>query len=351
MNGPPESNSALLLKATALRAVTGSGVASLFRPLTRNAAVVFMLHRFCESDPDVRGYDPKTVRRLLAYLRREKHQLVDLGTLFASLSGEAPPLRHPVVFTIDDGYREHAEIACPLFAEFDCPVTTFVATGFLDGALWFWWDQVQYVFTRSQRRSIELDLHGRGVRYELTDRTARVAASDHFTGLCTAMPEPGKLAAIARLAVLAEVELPAVPPPSFAPMSWDQLRSCERQGMTFAPHTVTHPVLARTDDQQARVEIEGSWQRLREEASLPVPIFAYPNGQPGDFGEREYRIMREVGIRGAVTGVAGFATAQRHARPDGAFLIPRFPFPDSMPYLVQQVDGLERFKFLLRGMN
>lgn len=339
------------MKATALRVVTGSGVASLFRPLTRNAAVVFMLHRFCESDPDVRGYDPGIVRRLLASLRRERYQLVDLGTLFASLSGEGPPLRHAVVFTIDDGYREHAEIACPLFAEFDCPVTTFVATGFLDRKLWFWWDQVQYIFTRTPRRTLQLDLDGQTFRYELSDRTARISAGDHFTGRCTAIPEHRKLEAIARLAEAADIHVPTHAPPSFAPMTWDQLRACERRGMTFAPHTVTHPVLARTDDAQARAEIEGSWRRLRAEAASPLPIFAYPNGQTADFGAREYRIMREVGIRGAVTGVAGFATTQRFARPDGEFVVPRFPFPDSMPYLIQQVDGLERLKFLIRGMS
>ncbi len=28
-------------------------------------------------------------------------------------------------------------------------------------------------------------------------------------------------------------------------MSWDQARLCEERGMTFGPHTVTHPILSR----------------------------------------------------------------------------------------------------------
>ena len=339
------------MKATALRVVTGSGVASLFRPLTRGAAVVFMLHRFSDGDPLVRGYDPGRVRPLLEHLRRERYQLVDLGTLIASLRGEVPPLRHAVTFTIDDGYRDHAEMACPLFAEFDCPVTTFVATGFLDGRVWYWWDRIQYVFVTSSRRSVHVDLDDMPVRYEIESVESRVAAADHFTALCTRLTEPRKQLAIEQLISAAEVDVPELAPPSFAPMTWDQLRACETRGMTFAPHTITHPVLARTDDAQARAEIEGSWRRLREEAASPLPVFAYPNGQAGDFGEREYGVLRETGLQGAVTGLAGFATAQRYRNPNGEYLIPRFPFPDSLPYLIQQLDGLERLKFMLRGLD
>ena len=121
--------------------------------------------------------------------------------------------------------------------------------------------------------------------------------------------------------------------------------------MTFAPHSVTHPILARTGDEQARTEIESSWRRLQTEAAAPLPIFAYPNGQAGDFGDREFGVLRSAGLLGAVTAVAGFVTPEGYRAEAGAYRIPRFPFPDSMPHLIQQVGGLERLKFMLRGIN
>lgn len=39
-----------------------------------------------------------------------------------------------------------------MFAEFDCPFTTFLTTGFLDRTLWFWWDRIEYVFCHAVRR-------------------------------------------------------------------------------------------------------------------------------------------------------------------------------------------------------
>ena len=337
------------IKYAVLRAITASGVANLFRPLTRGAAVVFMLHRFSGPGHGGTGHDPRAVRALLEHLRRSKHQLVDVGTLFASLRGEGPPLRHAVAFTIDDGYSEHASIAAPLFAAFDCPVTTFVTTGFLDGALWFWWDKIQYVFAQSARTSVRVTVNDDTLQYALGDAHGRRAAAENLTFRGKALSDEARAELIRTVAATAEVELPDRAPTSYEPMTWDELRRCERGGMTFGPHTVTHPFLGRISDDSARYEIIHSWKRLQAEANNPVPVFAYPNGLPGDFGTREFGILTDAGLVGAVTGVEGFVTKERYRAPNGAFLTPRFPMPDSLPYLIQQVNGLERFKLMLRG--
>jgi peptidoglycan/xylan/chitin deacetylase (PgdA/CDA1 family) len=340
--------SSTTLKAAAVRMMTASGAANLCRPLTRNAAVIFMLHRFTDPERGVVGQDVGSLRELLGYLRREKHGLVDLGTLFASLAGDAPPVHHGVAFTIDDGYLDHATIAAPVFAEFDCPVTTFVTTGFLDGTMWFWWDKIEYVFAHAAPRALTVDIADPPIRYDIGDAASRRAAQDDFTRRCKALRDAQKHDAIARLAATAEVALPQRAPAAYAPMTWDQLRAAEQRTMTFGPHTVTHPILARADDRQARHEIVESWTRLKAEATHPVPVFAYPNGQPGDFGAREFEVMQSVGLRGAVTGLPGYATARQFRAPRGQFLVPRLVFPGSLPYLIQQVNGLERLKFLLR---
>ena len=135
-------------------------------------------------------------------------------------------------------------------------------------------------------------------------------------------------------------------------MTWDQLRNCEKLGMTFGPHTVTHPVLSRTTLEQARYEITESWLRLRTEASNPVPIFCYPNGGWDDFGDREIGILRELGFLGGVVGEPGYASAVNFSKNiENPFKVQRFGLPDLMPNLVQYVSGVERFKQILRGSS
>jgi peptidoglycan/xylan/chitin deacetylase (PgdA/CDA1 family) len=164
------------------------------------------------------------------------------------------------------------------------------------------------------------------------------------------VPDGEKLAAVTRLAQAAEVVIPADPPPHCAPMSWEQLRACEEMGMTFGPHTVTHPVLSRTMPEAADYEISESWRRLRAEARNPLPIFCYPNGGWEDFGEREIAVLRRLGFAGAVVGEPGYADRLAFQRsPDDRFRVQRFAFPDDLPHMVQYVSGVERFKQMLRN--
>jgi peptidoglycan/xylan/chitin deacetylase (PgdA/CDA1 family) len=339
------------VKAAALQIATASGIANFFRPLTKDVGVVFMLHRFAESCEGIAGHSPTSVRALLACLRRERHQLVDLTTLLAAFRGEIPPLRHAVAFTIDDGYHEHASVAAPLFADFDCPVTTFVTTGFLDGSIWFWWDQIEYVLTQTLAKAIEIEIQNHTVRYDLSGSglAVRTKAAADVAARCKALTAQDRTETIARLARVAEVSIPPKPPSKYSPMTWSELRRAEQLGMTFGPHTVTHPFLSRLSDEQAREEIVGSWTRLRAEATRPVPVFAYPNGQRGDFGVREFRLLSEAGLTGAVTANVGFVLRELLRLPNGPFALPRISFPTSLPDLIQQVDGLERFKSWLRG--
>lgn len=322
-------------------------MAPLFRPLMRTRAAVFMLHRFRMPAAGVEGHDPAAVRRGLELLRRERYDFVSLTALYDDLLHGRSHRRPTVAFTIDDGYADQARVGAPIFAEFDCPVTTFVTSGFLDRALWFWWDRIEHVFQTTVRRAIDVPLGETMLSYTLGD--ARDAAQADFIERCKEVPNAVKLAAIEALAAAAEVELPAAAPERYAPMTWDELRAAERGTMTFGPHTVTHPVLSRTSDEQSRHELTESWRRLREEAARPVPVFCYPNGRRSDFGDREITTMRELGLLGAVVGETGYA--ERLDTGDGTdpYRVRRFAFTSDDHEMLQVVSGVEVVNQLLRG--
>jgi peptidoglycan/xylan/chitin deacetylase (PgdA/CDA1 family) len=237
-----------------------------------------------------------------------------------------------------------------VFAEFDCPVTTFVTSGFLDGALWFWWDRIEYVFHHTTRPALDVELNGLTLRYSRDPIMGYSEPQDDFTVRCKHVPESEKLEGIRRLATAAGVELPERPPIRYAPMSWDQVRTLEQRGMSFGPHTVTHPVLARATPDQSRQEIEQSWQRLTAEVVSPVPVFCYPNGQPQDYGDREISVLRALGFAGAVVGTPGYAGLQDFARPDGPFRVERFAYSDDIGELTRCASGFDRVTQLVRGV-
>lgn len=325
---------------------------STLRYAQREYATIFMLHRCRNGEAGAAGFDPMQLRRSLQFLRRNRYELVSLEELFQRLAGQGPRLRGAVAFTIDDGYLDQAEIAGPIFREFDCPVTAFVTTGFLDGALWLWWDKIEYVFSNTRRESLAVRLAETTVRYRLNGEPGPAAMSADFVERCKVIDDEEMHSAIERLAQEAEVDLPDAAPSMYAPMTWDHVRTRERQGMTFGAHSVSHPILSRMQTEGAIREVTESWRRLQAEVRNPVPIFCYPNGRYADFGDREFAIARKLGFLGALSSEGGFADPVSFQQDrDGPFKIKRLPFPEELALLAQNVAGIERFKQIVRGLS
>jgi peptidoglycan/xylan/chitin deacetylase (PgdA/CDA1 family) len=110
--------------------------------------------------------------------------------------------------------------------------------------------------------------------------------------------------------------------------------------MTFAPHSVSHPILSRETAARSAAEIEGSWKRLKEELSSPTPVFGYPNGQAQDFDVREIETMKKSGLRAAVTAERGYAGTSR----DALFNLPRLVLPKDEASLTALLNGIEHLR-------
>ncbi len=338
-----------------LRVMGAEILAPALRTFGRGLLSIFTLHRFADPDLGIVGHDPALLRDHLAYLRRHRYRLLSLTDVVTQIEnggsggGSAPA----VAFTVDDGYAGFARTAAPIFAEYDCPVTLFVTTGFLDGRLWLWWDRVTYLFTHTQRSSLVLDLGAEERSYRWSTSGERDQAQHDVLRCLEWIDAPLREATIAGLSRQLDVEVPASPPPACAPISWDEVRRTAKLGVTFGPHTVTHPILSLATDDACCWEIEESYRRLRQETDAWVPVFCYPNGEPRSFGERELEVTRRAGFKAVLTTLRDYAAA-RHVRPQETlerFALPRFPYPDDMPHFVNVVAGLARLKQRLHRLH
>jgi peptidoglycan/xylan/chitin deacetylase (PgdA/CDA1 family) len=305
-----------------------------------------MLHRFAVPEFGLTGHDPKTLRRVLAEFRRRHYNIIQLDELFRYLrEGEA--LKRTVAFTMDDGYFDQGRIAGPIFAEFDCPVTFFVVTGFLDGSVWLWWDKIAYVLKHT-KRVVSIRLGPEVFDFGFDSDNAR-ANWFRFVVRCECASEADRQACIAELSVQCDVEIPEMSPPPFAALTWDEARKLEKGGMTFGPHTLTHPILSTTTDPQSEREISESWKRLSTQVSRPVPVFCYPGGRLESFGAREISTIQRLGLLGAVSAEIGNVEARKLQNgSDEWYRVPRCPYPDNIVDVLQCVSGLEAVKSRLR---
>lgn len=340
------------MKNKILKLLTREPLVDVFRPFQGDATTIFMLHRFADSEYGNPGHSIEALRANLSFLRRHRFRLVGLPELVGELEEGGRGCGPAVAFTVDDGYGDFARVAAPVFAEFDCPVTVFVTTGFVDGGFWMWWDKVIWALIESRRQSVQLVVDRNCYRYSLESRIARWRASSDLIERIKWLPDVLLQSTIDHLLESAEVELPRELPCMFLPMTWSDVSRCAEQGVTFGPHTVTHPILSRVDDSRSATEIEGSWQRLRTTTSAAIPVFCFPNGDYPSFTERERRIVRSIGMRACVLAEQHFTTsAQATLRPAHAIAeLPRFAYPDDPAQFRQIVIGLERLKRIGRNL-
>lgn len=334
-------------KQFALTLLTRSGLPALTRHLSRGRTTIFMLHRFAEPGSGRRGHDPGSLRRDLAYLRKAGYEILTIEEAVRRHSEGGGPSRNAVCFTVDDGYEDFATLAAPVFSAYDCPVTVFLTTGFLDGDTWLWWDRLEHAFATTSHESLELESwHGDGSTvFEWRRGAPRQRALECIVEHCKTVSESHKWELIDEVADRLEVDLPERPPPEYRPLTWGQVRALGRTGLIrFGPHTVTHPILSQAPDDQARREILDSRVRVESETAATAPVFCYPNGDSLSFGAREVDILAEHGFLGAVTSVPGYVADRHLMGPLAAYTLPRFPYPGDGSRFIEAVSGMRRFR-------
>ena len=96
-------------------------------------------------------------------------------------------------------------------------------------------------------------------------------------------------------------------------MNWDEIRRLAADPLvTIGAHTRRHYALAKLTLSEARAEIEESVRRIEREIGKPCRHFSYPYGDETSAGQREFDLVKELGLKTAVTTRKGLIHA-RHA--------------------------------------
>lgn len=304
------------------------------RPFARDRSAIFMLHRF-SGDPDVRpgAHDPAGLRRLLEFIRGSGLRVLPVETLvsewLARPEGEGFDVP-TIAFTVDDGYEDFYSDGLPVFEAYDCPVSCFVVPGVIDGETWFWWDQLEWLLGQIPRHGVDTLLLGERLHLAYDGHDARRSLQVALTERLKLVTADVRDVYLREAAAAAGVELPTQAPEPYRVMSWDRLREIEGRGVTIGAHTMTHPILSRCDEAQSTYEIEESVRRVAANVTRPSSVFCYPNGQPGDFGPRETRVLERLQMAGALSAEPRSMrlTRRLEARERRRWQVPRVSFEE-----------------------
>lgn len=296
-----------------------------------------IFHRvLAEPDPLLPGeVDAARFDTLCGWLARW-FRVLPLDHALAHLRAGSLP-RRSLCITFDDGYADNHDLAMPILRRHGLCATFFVTTGVIGGGR-MWNDTVIEALRHARVAHVDsrdLGLESPGV-LPIETMEQRRSAIEQLLPALKHLPPADRADRVERLQRLCGAELR-----TDLMMSEAQVRGLRDGGMQVGGHTVTHPILARLDDATARREIAEGKVTLERWLGEEVPVFAYPNGRPGDdFEPRHGDMARDAGFRAALTTTWGVATPRTNA-----YAIPRFT-----PWAAQRWKfGLQLARNLAQG--
>ena len=276
-------------------AMNGSGLARILGAKHRGLGAIIVLHSVVRDRREVLYDNLYTgaafLEAALDHLVASGVDIVGLDEALARLAAPSP--RPFMAFTFDDGYLDNLQIALPIFAKRNLPLTTYVTTCFLDRSHAIWWAALRELIKAKDSVSVE----GVGA-FETGSLGQKVAAYNALCGHVSGdkAAEAAVLDACRKAGITTEALL------AQDAMTEAQLREyASAPQVTIGGHTTSHPALSRLSEAEVAREMTENKNHLEALLDRPVAHFAYPYGDRGSNGAREARIAQRVGFRSAVT--------------------------------------------------
>lgn len=270
-------------------------------PIARGRGVILMFHhvRPRRDDPfqpnALLEITPDFLDRVLTLVVRQGYEFVGMDEVPGRLAQGGRPF---AALTFDDGYRDNLDHAVPILERHGAPWTMFVTTDYASGAGRLWWIELEEVV----RRRDELEVVEEGAMRRVPARTPdeKMAAFAAAYRALRAGPEARLRDTLAGWCEETGIDTSALV--RGLCLGWDEVaRLAERPGVTIGAHTLTHPMLAKHPRAVADREIRDAHVILADRLGREIRHLAYPVGDPGSAGPREFELARKAGYATAVT--------------------------------------------------
>lgn len=272
----------------------------LLNRISGNLPKIFVYHRFAPAGISIpHRVNVDSFAWQLDTINRD-FEIITFGECIERFLRNRQWPRGCAVLTVDDGYHDMYEYAWPELKKRNLVATFFVTTGFVNGDLWLWPDRLKFALSETLRSCCNVNMGRNVVSINLKDRASIEKTWKIFSDYCISIADNDRLTFINQVEEALAVIPPAVPTPDFSPVSWSQLIDMQASGIEIGGHTITHPILSKTEIDALDREVRVCRHILQQKLSLEINSFCYPNGMSGDINDAVVAAVELAGFRGAV---------------------------------------------------
>lgn len=286
----------------------------------------------------------KNFRKQMAYLSRN-FNVLSLDAAIECLYGGGHLPKNSVVVTFDDGFKDNYTIGLPVMRKHNIQAIIFLTTSLIGSSSPAWRHRLHLGLQFSDAALITTALSMLNGAFspgqmsaltELLGRGDRTALADRFLDYMAEKNDSGETKKIADT-LIRELCLSRVfRMPDARIMTWEDAREMLRHGISFGPHTMTHPILSSIPLEFAEREITSSRDEIERRLGVKVRHFAYPSGLKNDFTNEHKNILSRLGF------LSGLAVGWGYNNPDtDRYSMRRMAIGDySLPVFVMKLKGI-----------
>jgi peptidoglycan/xylan/chitin deacetylase (PgdA/CDA1 family) len=289
---------------TGLETLYFSGAHRFMQPIFGGVGAIFMLHHV--RPPRRGGFQPNRLLeitpafldRVISVLQSSEVDLVSLDEMHRRLI-ERDFSRRFACMTFDDGYRDTKTWAYPILKKYGVPFAIYVPTSFPDRLGELWWIALEAAIAKTDR--IALLVNGRGQRFDCTTISEKRHLYTEIYAWLRSLPSEDAIRyAVRDLAGRYDVDASAINDDLC--MTWQEIAELAADPLvTIGAHTVNHPILAKASNEIVRSELKMGRAVVEAAIGVRPEHLAYPFGDRGAAGSREFQIAAELGFKTAVT--------------------------------------------------
>jgi len=298
----------------------------------RHAAVILIYHQIVDGDSRSYLHKGAAIHHQLKDFRAEMEfvrkwfRVISLDDVLSALRTETGFKKPSLAITFDDGYRDNYTLAYPVLRKLNVPATIYLTTGLIGTFKRTWVDDIEYALLRA--RVDEFTMPALFGNRALAIRTLKQkeAVNVRIGEALKRVSNARKSELMAELFARLEVDPTLDDNRTRRMLSWEEVREMSQNGISFAAHTSSHPILTQVPLDVARTEIFESKQKMEAELGKPVKHFAFPNGRHNDFSRELRDYCVSLGFETIAT--AEYGAVSRDSNPHYLLrLIPVIPLP------------------------
>jgi len=240
----------------------------------------------------------------LKYLS-ERYDIVSLEELFNNIIHGKKSMGNTASITFDDAYQEVYSVAWPILERYKIPATIFCPGEVLLKGEDFkplWVDKLVYILDETKFKSFQIFKENR--LFNLEEHHQKRSTFLYFVNYLRLIDSKERNDVLNMLAEKLRIDVSDKELKNYY-MTPEHIKEMQESGQCFEPHTMTHPDLAKSSEEEIIKEVKQSKEIIERITGRQCKYFSYPFGEKHSFNKLCINTLKKNGFIGAVSTIDG----------------------------------------------